>query len=348
MLYCPELISTKRGFDMDKKDIVLTGDRPTGKLHLGHFIGSLLNRVRLQDECSQFVMIADVQALTDNFEHPEKIRENVFEVMCDYLAVGIDPNKTTILLQSMLPALPELTIYYMNLVTVARLERNPTVKAEIKQKNFEKSLPVGFFTYPISQVADISAFKANLVPVGEDQLPMIEQTNEVVRSFNRIYKTDVLVEAKALIPKVSRLAGLDGQAKMSKSLNNAIYLADSADEVAKKVKSMYTDPDHLKVEDPGKIEGNTVFEYLDAFDPDKEKVAELKAHYQKGGLGDMVVKKYLIEVLDALLQPIRERRQVFEKDKRGVMDILLKGTQHAHEVTQQTLREVKEAMHLNY
>lgn len=333
---------------MDKKDIILTGDRPTGRLHLGHFIGSLLNRVRLQDECTQFVMIADIQALTDNFEHPEKIRENVFEVMCDYLAVGIDPKKTTILLQSMLSALPELTIYYMNLVTVARLERNPTVKAEIKQKNFEKSLPVGFFTYPISQVADITAFKANLVPVGEDQLPMVEQTNEVVRSFNRIYKKNVLVEAKALVPKVARLSGLDGQAKMSKSLNNAIYLMDSADEVAKKVKSMYTDPDHLKVEDPGKIEGNTVFEYLDAFDPNKEKVAELKTRYQNGGLGDMVVKKYLIDVLNAMLEPIRERRQAFEKDKKGVMDILFKGTQHAHEVTQQTLKEVKEAMHLNY
>lgn len=333
---------------MDKKDIVLTGDRPTGKLHLGHFVGSLQNRIKLQEECVQFVMIADLQALTDNFMHPEKIRENVFEVMCDYLAVGIDPHKTTMFIQSMMSALPELTAYYMNLVTVARLERNPTVKAEIKQKNMEKSLPVGFFTYPISQVSDITGFKANLVPVGEDQLPMIEQTNEVVRSFNRIYKKDVLVEAKALVPKVARLAGLDGQAKMSKSLNNAIYLSDSADDLAKKVKSMYTDPNHIRVEDPGKIEGNTVFEYLDAFDPDKQKVADLKAHYQKGGLGDMVVKKYLLEVLDAMLRPIRERRQMFEKDKKGVMDILLKGTEHAQEVTQKTLAEVKEAMYLNY
>lgn len=333
---------------MDKKDIILTGDRPTGKLHLGHFIGSLLNRVKLQESCQQYVMIADVQALTDNFEHPEKIRENVFEVMCDYLAVGIDPEKTTFLLQSMLPALPELTQYYMNLVTVARLERNPTVKAEIKQKNMEKSLPVGFFTYPISQVADITAFKANLVPVGEDQLPMIEQTNEVVRSFNRIYKKDVLVEAKALVPKVARLAGLDGQAKMSKSLGNCIYLGDSADDLAKKVKSMYTDPDHIKVSDPGKIEGNTVFEYLDAFDTDTQKVAELKAHYQKGGLGDMVVKNYLLEVLNGLLEPIRERRKQFENDKEGVMKILLNGTKVAHEVTQKTLTEVKEAMFLNY
>lgn len=338
----------KEGIIMNKKDIILTGDRPTGKLHLGHFVGSLLNRVKLQDQCTQYVMVADVQALTDNFEHPEKIRENVFEVMCDYLAVGIDPLKTTFLLQSMLPALPELTIYYMNLVTVARLERNPTVKAEIKQKGMEKSLPVGFFTYPISQVADITAFKATVVPVGEDQLPMIEQTNEVVRSFNRIYTTDVLVEAKPLVPKVARLAGLDGQAKMSKSLNNAIFLSDSADELAKKVKSMYTDPHHLKVQDPGKIEGNTVFEYLDAFDTDGAKVAELKAHYQQGGLGDMVVKKYLLEVLDALLSPLRERRKLFEKDKAAVMKILLKGTEHAHEVTQSTLKDVKKAMRLDY
>lgn len=333
---------------MNKKDIILTGDRPTGKLHLGHFIGSLLNRIKLQDSCIQYVMIADVQALTDNFEHPEKIRENVFEVMCDYLAVGIDPQKTTVLLQSMLPALPELTQYYMNLVTVARLERNPTVKAEIQQKNMEKSLPVGFFTYPISQVADITAFKANLVPVGEDQLPMIEQTNEIVRSFNRMYKKNVLVEAKALVPKVARLAGLDGQAKMSKSLNNCIYLSDSADDLAKKVKSMYTDPTHLKIEDPGKIEGNTVFEYLDAFDTDTKKVAALKAQYQKGGLGDMVVKNYLLEVINGLLEPIRERRKKFEKDKAGVMKILLDGTKVAHEVTQKTLAEVKEAMFLNY
>ena len=333
---------------MDKKNIILTGDRPTGKLHLGHFVGSIVNRIKLQETCTQYVMIADVQALTDNFEHPEKVRENVFEVMCDYLAVGIDPRKTTILLQSMLPALPELAQYYMNLVTVARLERNPTVKAEIKQKGMEKSLPVGFFTYPISQVADITAFKANLVPVGEDQLPMIEQTNEVVRSFNRIYKQDILVEAKALVPKCARLAGLDGQAKMSKSLNNGIYLGDSADDLAKKVKSMYTDPNHLRIEDPGKIEGNTVFEYLDAFDTDTQKVAELKAHYQKGGLGDMAVKKYLLEVLDTILKPVRERRKEFEKDKTGVMQILLDGTKVAHEVTQKTLTEVKEAMFLNY
>lgn len=331
-----------------KKDIILTGDRPTGKLHLGHFVGSLLNRVALQDTMQQYVMIADVQALTDNFEHPEKVRDNVFQVMCDYLAVGLDPKKTTFLLQSQLSALPELTLYFMNLVTVARLERNPTVKAEIRQKKFEKSLPVGFFVYPISQVADIVAFKATIVPVGEDQLPMIEQTNEVVRSFNRIYKKDILVETKALVPQVARLAGLDGQAKMSKSLNNAIYLADAADELAKKVKSMYTDPNHIRVEDPGTIEGNTVFEYLDAFAQDKLKVRELKDHYQKGGLGDMVVKNYLLCVLEELLQPIRERRKIFENDRDHVMNMLAEGTQRAHEVTQQTLKEVKQAMFLDY
>ena len=277
---------------MQKKDIILTGDRPTGKLHVGHYIGSLLNRVKLQESCSQFVMIADVQALTDNFENPQKIHDAVFEVMCDYLAVGIDPRHTTIFLQSMICAIPELTLYYMNLVTVARLSRNPTVKAEIKQKAMEESLPVGFFAYPINQAADITAFKANLVPVGEDQLPMIEQTNEIVRAFNRIYNSQVLVEAKALVPKVGRLSGIDGQGKMSKSMNNAIYLSDSADELAKKVRSMYTDPHHLRVEDPGKVEGNPVFEYLDAFGTDHQKITELKAHYQRGGLGDMVVKKY--------------------------------------------------------
>lgn len=331
-----------------EQSIILTGDRPTGKLHLGHFVGSLANRVILQDTTKQYVMIADVQALTDNFEHPEKVRENVFQVMCDYLAVGLDPEKTTFLLQSQLPALPELTMYFMNLVTVARLERNPTVKAEIRQKNFEKSLPVGFFVYPISQVADITAFKATVVPVGEDQLPMIEQTNEVVRSFNRIYKKEVLVEAKALVPQVARLAGLDGQAKMSKSLNNAIYLGDTMDDLAKKVRSMYTDPHHIRVQDPGTIEGNTVFEYLDAFAQDKLKVQELKEHYQKGGLGDMVVKKYLLDVLEALLQPIREKRAMYEQDRTHVMSLLAQGTRKAHEVTQQTLTQVKQAMCLEY
>jgi len=333
---------------MSKKDIILTGDRPTGALHLGHFVGSLLNRVKLQDTCEQFVMIADVQALTDNAQNPKKVRDNVLEVMCDYLAVGIDPAKTTIFIQSMIPAIAELTMYYMNLVTVSRLQRNPTVKNEIQQKGFGQSIPVGFLVYPINQVADITAFKANVVPVGEDQLPMIEQTNEVVRSFNRIYKKDVLVEAKGLVPKCARLSGLDGKAKMSKSLNNAIYLKDSADDLAKKIRGMYTDPNHIKVEDPGKVEGNTVFEYLDAFGSDKEKIEELKAHYKRGGLGDVKVKNYLLEVLDAYLLPIRTRRQEFEKDKGQLMELLLKGTEKAHEVSQKTLTEVKEAMYLNY
>jgi len=328
---------------------VLTGDRPTGPLHLGHYVGSLLNRIELQNTYEQFVMIADVQALTDNFETPEKVRANVLEVAYDYLAVGIDPKKTTIFIQSMIPAIPELTMYYMNLVTIARLQRNPTLKNEIQQKGYESAIPVGFFVYPINQVADITAFKATLVPVGEDQLPMIEQTNEVVRSFNRLYNAPVLVEAKALIPeKGKRLMGLDGKAKMSKSLGNAIFLKDSADELAKKVRSMYTDPTHLRVEDPGKIEGNVVFDYLDIFAPDKKTVDELKAHYQRGGLGDMKVKNYLLEVLEAHCAPIRERRKMFEADPQQVMKILLEGTRHAHEIAMQTLKEVKTAMHLLY
>lgn len=337
-----------KGLYIMKKEIILTGDRPTGKLHLGHYVGSLVNRVALQESCTQFVMIADVQALTDNFENPQKIHDSVFEVMCDYLAVGINPSMTTIFLQSMIPAIPELTMYYMNLVTVARLSRNPTVKAEIKQKGMEESLPVGFFVYPINQAADITAFKATLVPVGNDQLPMIEQTNEIVRAFNRIYKQELLVEAKPLVPKVGRLSGLDGQAKMSKSLNNAVYLSDSADELARKVKSMYTDSKHLRVEDPGSIEGNTVFEYLDAFGTDLEKIAELKAHYQCGGLGDMVVKKYALEVLEAFLAPIRERRKLYEQDRSQVMTMLLDGTHKAQAVADKTLQEVKQAMQLNY
>lgn len=333
---------------MAKKDIILTGDRPTGPLHLGHYVGSLFNRVKLQDTCQQFVIIADVQALTDNFENPQKVHDSVLEVAYDYLAVGIDPQKTTIFIQSMIPAIPELTMYYMNLVTVARVQRNPTVKQEIQQRGFASAVPVGFFLYPINQVADITAFRANLVPVGQDQLPMIEQTNEVVRSFNRIYKTDVLVEAKGLVQKCARLMGTDGQTKMSKSANNAIYFKDSADDVVKKVKGMYTDPDHIKVEDPGKIEGNTVFQYLDVFGSDAPKVAELKEQYQKGGLGDVKVKNYLIEELEAFLQPIRKRRAEFAKDPGQVMKMLKDGTQKAHEVTQETLAMVKKAMHLNY
>ncbi len=330
------------------KKIVLTGDRPTGPLHLGHYIGSLMNRVHVQDTHEQFVMIADMQALTDNADQPEKVRKHVYEVMLDYLSVGIDPQKTTIFIQSMIEPLSELTMYYLNLVTVARLERNPTVKTEIKQKGFEKSIPAGFLMYPVSQAADISAFKATVVPVGEDQMPMIEQTNEIVRSFNRIYNCNVLVEAQALVSHVPRLPGLDGKAKMSKSLGNAIFLSDDADTIVSKVKSMYTDPDHIHVKDPGKIEGNTVFAYLDAFDSDKAKVQELKDHYQRGGLGDMVVKKYLIDVLQNLLEPMRQRRAEYAKNPQDVMKTLREGTDKARAVAAQTLHEVKEAMKLNY
>lgn len=330
------------------KKIILTGDRPTGPLHLGHYIGSLVNRVKLQNEYTQYVMLADVQALTDNFDTPEQVHNNVYEVIADYLAVGIDPAKTTIFIQSMIPAIPELTMYYMNLVTLARVQRNPTVKHEIKQKGFGESVTTGFVNYPINQAADITAFKASVVPVGQDQMPMIEQTNEIVRSFNRTYNTDVLVEVEGLVTKFSRLMGIDGQAKMSKSLNNAIFLKDSSDELAKKVRSMYTDPGHIRVEDPGKIEGNTVFDYLDAFGNDTAKIEELKAHYQKGGLGDMKVKEYLLEELNAFLEPIRKRRQEFLKNKGELQKIMLAGTQKAYEVTQQTLVQVKKAMHLIY
>lgn len=333
---------------MASQTIILTGDRPTGPLHLGHYVGSLANRIELQQVHKQFVMIADVQALTDSFEQPEKVRANVIEVALDYLAVGIDPRKTTIFIQSLIPQIAELTIFYMNLVTVARVGRNPTVKTEIQQKGFGESLPVGFFVYPISQAADITVVKATVVPVGEDQLPMIEQTNEIVRSFNRIYKASVLPECKALVPKVSRLPGIDGKAKMSKSLGNAIFLSDTNDEVVRKVRAMYTDPGHLKASDPGKIEGNIVFTYLDVFDPDKTKVEEMKAHYQRGGLGDMVVKNRLIEVLEAFLTPIRNRRTDFSKDPGAVMKIVMEGTARTEAVAAQTLADVKKAMKLDY
>lgn len=333
---------------MGKKEIILTGDRPTGPLHLGHFVGSLRSRVELQETCQQFVMIADMQALTDHAKESEKIQGNVLQVALDYLAVGIDPEKTVIFIQSLIPSLSELTMYYLNLVTWNRLKHNPTVKQEIVQKGFGESIPAGFMTYPVSQAADITAFKATLVPVGEDQKPMIEQTNEIVRTFNRIYKTDVLFEAKALIPKIARLPGTDGQAKMGKSLNNAIYLSDSIDQVSKKVKKMYTDPGHLRVEDPGKVEGNPVFSYLDAFGTDLEKINELKLHYQRGGLGDGVVKKYLLEVLLEFLEPIQKRRFQFEKDPGGVMEMLRKGTERAEKVASQTLKEVKDAMGIGY
>ncbi len=333
---------------MEQKKVILTGDRPTGPLHIGHFVGSLQNRVKLQHEYNQFVMVADVQALTDNAENPEKVRENVLQVTLDYLAVGLDPQVTTMFIQSLVPEIAELTLFYLNLVTVARLQRNPTVKEEIKQKGFGPSVPAGFLCYPVSQAADITAFQANLVPVGADQAPVIEQTVEIVRSFNRIYG-QTLVEPQALIPKdAGRLSGIDGKAKMSKSLGNAIYLSDPADVVTKKIMSMFTDPDHLRVEDPGKIEGNTVFMYLDIFDHDKQRVADLKAHYQKGGLGDVKVKRHLNDIMQELLTPIRERREQFAKDPATVMDILKKGTDKARQAAGQTMSAVRKAMKIDY
>lgn len=326
------------------KKIILTGDRPTGPLHLGHFIGSLQNRVKLQDNYQQYVMIADLQALTDNVDNVKKIHDNIIEVMLDYLAVGLDPNKTTIFLQSLLPELAELTFYYLNLVTVARLGRNPTVKHEMELREFKQDVPVGFYCYPISQAADITAFKANLVPAGLDQKPMIEQTNEIVRKFNNTYHCKVLVETEFLESHAPRLSGIDGQAKMSKSLNNAIYLSDSPDEIKAKVYKMYTDPGHLKVSDPGKVEGNVVFEFLTAFDPNQEEVTELKLQYQQGGLGDSVVKKRLTEILVDLLAPIRQRRQQFATDKSAVASLLLVGTEKARVVASNTIKEVKAVM----
>lgn len=331
-----------------KKKIILTGDRPTGRLHLGHYVGSLSARVRLQDTHRQYVMIADAQALTDHAHEPQKVRENILEVALDYLAVGIDPKKTTIFIQSLIPALPEIAFYFLNLVTWNRLKHNPTVKLEIQQKGFGEEVPAGFMVYPVSQAADITAFKADVVPVGEDQIPMIEQTVELVRKFNRIYKTEVFVEPEAMIPAVARLPGVDGKAKMGKSLGNAIFLADSPDEVTKKVKGMYTDPNHLRVEDPGQVEGNPVFTYLDAFGTDKAKIEELKAHYQRGGLGDSVVKKYLLEVLLAFLEPIRKRREEYAQEPKEVMRMLQEGTEVAKEVAEATLQEVRRAMGINY
>ncbi|XRF77919.1 tryptophan--tRNA ligase [Pediococcus acidilactici] len=321
-------------------------------MYIGHYVGSLKNRVQLQNtgNYDTFIMIADMQALTDNARDPEKIRNSLIQVALDYLAVGIDPAKSTIFVQSQIPALSELTQHYMNLVSVSRLERNPTVKTEIKQKAFGQSIPAGFLTYPVSQAADITAFKADTVPVGDDQEPMLEQTREIVRSFNNIYGKDVLVEPEGYFPPkgMGRIPGLDGNAKMSKSLNNAIYLADDADTIQKKVMSMYTDPQHIRVEDPGHIEGNTVFTYLDIFDPDKEKVQELKDHYQAGGLGDVKIKRYLNEVLQAELKPIRERRESYAADLAGVYQILEEGSQKANAIANQTLSEVREAIGLNY
>lgn len=333
------------------KEIILTGDRPTGKLHVGHYIGSLKKRVSMQNsgKYDSYIMIADQQALTDNARDPEKIKNSLIQVALDYLAVGLDPKKSTIFVQSQIPALAELTLYYLNLVTVSRLERNPTVKAEIQQKHFERSIPAGFFTYPVSQAADITAFKANLVPVGDDQEPMLEQTREIVRTFNSIYG-EVLVEPQGVFaPKGSgRLPGLDGNAKMSKSLNNAIYLSDDADTLRKKVMSMYTDPNHIHVEDPGKVEGNMVFTYLDIFDKDKDKVAELKEQYRAGGLGDVKIKRYLNEVLEAELGPIRARREEFAKDIPAVYAMLKEGSEKANEVANKTLEEVRRAIGVNY
>ena len=334
------------------KEIILTGDRPTGKLHIGHYIGSLKNRVMLQNtgKYDSYIMIADTQALTDNARNPEKIRNSLIEVALDYLAVGLDPEKSTIFVQSQIPALFELTTDYMDLVTLSRLERNPTVKTEIKQKGFGDSLPVGFLTYPVAQAADITAFKATLVPVGDDQEPMLEQTREIVRSFNRTYNVNVLVEPKGYFPPKGqgRLPGLDGNAKMSKSLGNCIYLSDDAETVKKKVMSMYTDPNHIHVEDPGQVEGNTVFTYLDVFDPDKDTVAQLKEDYQKGGLGDVKIKRYLNKVLEAELAPIRERRQKYAENLDAVYDMLYQGSQKANQVADQTLQEVRDAIGFNY
>ncbi|MCS3456947.1 tryptophan--tRNA ligase [Aeromonas rivuli] len=328
--------------------IILTGDRPTGKLHIGHYVGSLRQRVQAQQTHRQFVMIADLQALTDNSHDPAKVTGNVLEVMADYLAAGLDPAKTTFCLQSALPALPELTGYYLNLVSVARLERNPTVKAEIQQKGFERSLPAGFLVYPVSQAADITAFRATHVPVGEDQLPMLEQTNEIVRRFNGLVGREVLTECQPILSDTGRLPGIDGKAKMSKSLGNTIELGMSEAEIKQAVHGMYTDPNHLRLSDPGQVEGNTVFTYLDAFHPDKALVAEMKAHYRRGGLGDMRCKQVLNDCLQSLLAPMRLRRQQAMSERGELLTLLRQGTEQARTVTDRVLGEVKRAMGLNY
>ena len=344
------------------KQVILTGDRPTGRLHVGHYVGSLKERVKLQnsgkfDEI--YIMIADAQALTDNAEHPEKVRQNILQVALDYLACGIDPEKATIFIQSMVPELTELSFYYMNLVTVSRVQRNPTVKAEIQQRNFEASIPVGFFCYPISQAADITAFRATAVPVGEDQMPMIEQCKEIVHKFNSVYG-ETLTDPKIVLPDNQaclRLPGIDGKAKMSKSLGNCIYLSDEADDIRKKVMSMFTDPNHLRVEDPGQVEGNPVFIYLDAFSrpehfaeflPEYQNLDELKAHYSRGGLGDVKVKKFLNNVLQAELAPIRERRKMWESRIEDVYDLLRAGSEKARETAASTLHDVRHAMKIDY
>lgn len=331
---------------MNTSQTILTGDRPTGQLHLGHYVGSLRQRVLLQHDHQQFILVADLQGLTDNGSNPQKISSNILEVMADYLAVGIDPQKTTICLQSALPALAELSALYMNIVTVARVERNPTVKNEIAQKGFSRSLPVGFLAYPISQAADITAFKAELVPVGDDQLPMIEQTNEIVHKMNSLTTTPILQHCKALLSDVSRLPGIDGNAKMSKSLGNTLTLSASEEEIHRAVNAMYTDPNHLRVADPGQTEGNVVFTYLDAFHADKAFVAEMKAHYRRGGLGDRQCKNALETCLQELLAPIRERRATYIQDKGMLLALLRRGSERAHELTQRTLHEVKRGLGL--
>ncbi|HUO05800.1 MAG TPA: tryptophan--tRNA ligase [Candidatus Binataceae bacterium] len=326
---------------------ILTGDRPTGPLHLGHFVGSLQNRVRLQDEYDTYILIADVQALTDNFEHPEKLEANIFEVALDYLATGLNPDKAKIVVQSMVPELTELTIYFMNLVTTATLERNPTLKDEIQQKHFTKGLPVGFYTYPISQAADIAIFKAHLVPVGEDQLPMIEQTREIVRRFNRLYDK-VLIEPKPMVGTVPRLPGTDGGAKMSKSVGNCVYLGDSPEQLRKRVMSMFTDPTRIHPTDPGHVEGNPVFTYHDVFNPDKAEIEELKERYRKGIVGDVEVKERLFKALDAFLAPIRERRNELAQKPERVREIIVEGTRKGRAVAQATMAEVRTAMKISY
>ncbi len=331
---------------MNKK-IILTGDRPTGALHIGHYFGSLTNRVKLQDEYNQFVMIADIQALTDNFDNPKKVTENVKELICDYLACGIDPNKTTIFLQSQIPEISELTMLYMNLVTTARLERNPTVKNELLQKKFE-GIPAGFLCYPINQAADISIFLADKVPVGVDQAPMIEQTNEIVRKFNRIYKTNFLKECEAILSESERLIGIDGKNKMSKSLNNAIFLKDSDEEITRKIKMCYTDPNHIKISDSGNVDGNVAFIYLDIFNSNKEENESLKNHYRAGGLGDMEIKKKLIQHIIDFIAPIRERRKYYENNMSKALEILKNGTKKAQVVAKNNFQKIREIIGLNY
>ena len=331
-----------------QKKVILTGERPTGPLHLGHYVGSLQNRLKLQNDYDMFVMSADVQALTDNFDNPQKIKNNVFEVIIDNLSVGIDPKITKLFIQSQVPELTELTTYYMNLVTVSRLERNPTIKTEIAQRGFEDSVPAGFLCYPVSQASDITAFGAEVVPVGDDQLPLLEQTNEIVRRFNRIYNTNILKECKAYLSTCSRLVGTDGNAKMSKSLGNTIYLKDEPDVIRQKVMSMYTDPNHIKIEDPGKVEGNTVFAYLDVFDGNKEEIEELKNQYRKGGLGDVKLKRRLIDDLVSLLEPFQRVRREYENNMDEVYKIVKNSNEIARARASETLKKVREAIGIDY